>query len=296
MWIKETVGRKIFLAANLTFITAITITCVLPVWNVLCMSFSNPDYIEAGLVGIWPKGFNIDAYTYALNNTKFWTALTVTLKRIVIGVPLNLILVIFIAYPLSKSEQVFKARKYYVGFFVASMLFGGGMIPSYLVISKLKLIDSIWALILPGAVHTFHGVLLMNFFRSLPKEIEESALIDGAGHFSVMMRIQVPLSVPALATITLFSLVGHWNAWFDGILYMNYTSNYPLQAYLQIVVNASRDSLLTSDIQTILNQWNLNTRNMRAAQIFISMVPIMVAYPFLQKYFTTGIVMGSVKG
>ena len=177
-----------------------------------------------------------------------------------------------------------------------TMLFSGGLIPSFLVVQKTGLMDSIWALILPGAVPVFNVILLLNFFRGLPKEIEESACIDGAGHYRILWKLYIPLSKPALATITLFCIVGHWNSWFDGLIYMNHTSNYPLQSYLQAVVIAASGVRLSINIQDVIDLQKINDRTLRTAQLFISMIPIFIVYPFLQKYFTTGIVMGSVKG
>ena len=297
MRIHESPGRKLFLVFNAIFIALLTLTCIIPIWNILCMSFSDASYVAAGEVKLWPVGFTTEAYRFVMMNDKFWAAFLVTLQRVGSGVLVNMVLVILAAYPLSKSVREFQARKYYVWFFIVTMLFNGGLIPTYIVVSRAGLINSIWALILPGAVPVFNVILLMNFFRSLPKEIEESANIDGAGQFTVMWRLYVPLSMPAIATIILFVLVGHWNSWFDGLIYMNDQNRYPLQSYLQTVITSTSISLLqTTDVQMLIDRFKVNDRNMRAAQIFIAMVPILAAYPFLQKYFTTGIVMGSVKG
>ncbi|GBG07863.1 putative ABC transporter permease [Paenibacillus agaridevorans] len=173
------------------------------------------------------------------------------------------------------------------------MLFGGGLIPHYITVKSTGLIDSIWALVLPTAVPVFNVILLLNFFRSLPKEVEESGLIDGASHFRIMWSIYVPLAMPAIATITLFSLVGHWNSWFDGIIFMNDPHNYPLQSYLQTILIKRDVSFITpEEVKTLIH---VSERTSKAAQVFVATLPILLIYPFLQRYFVSGIVLGSVK-
>ena len=195
---------------------------------------------------------------------------------------------------MSKEKNSFGSRDVYVWFFIITMLFSGGLIPWYMTIKYLGLLDSIWALILPGAVQIFSIIILMNFFRQLPKEIEEAAFIDGASHWINLWKIYVPLSTPALATLTLFSVVGHWNSWFDGIILMNSQKNYPLQSYLQTVVIEANLRLTTStDLKTLAL---VDNKTSRSAQIFLATLPILCVYPFLQKYFMKGMVLGSVKG
>lgn len=157
-------------------------------------------------------------------------------------------------------------------------------------------IDTIWSLILPNAVQTYYCILMLNFFRGIPTALEESAKLDGANQWTILTRIFLPLAKPSIATITLFSLVMHWNSWFDGLIYSNYTSNYPLQSYLQTLVTLTTEDLANSDLDTILRFANTNNTNMKSAQIFISIIPLMVVYPWLQKFFTKGLTVGSVKG
>jgi putative aldouronate transport system permease protein len=299
--IESTPARKVFLASNYLFITLVTLSCALPLLNVLAMSFSSSAFVDAGLVGMFPRGFTLAPYRYVLNNGKFWAAFGVTFRRLAIGVPVNLILSVLMAYPLSKEERRFPARKVYIWFFLICMIFNGGLVPTYLLVRNLGLIDTIWALVLPSGMNVFSSVILMNFFRGIPKEIEESALLDGAGHLSIMLKLYLPLSAPCIATITLFAFMGHWNAWMDGRIYMNFTQNYPLQTYLQSVIIGADNIMLSSltggsNLETMADMMAVNSRNLRASQIFISIIPVMLVYPFLQKYFTTGLVMGSVKG
>ena len=294
--IKISTGRKVFLCFNYAVVAAITLSCIVPLLNLLAMSFSSSQAIIENRVFLFPVEFTTKAYEYVLKNREFWTSVIVSMERVLLGVPINVILTILVAYPLSKSDRVFPARKFYVIFMLTVMLFNGGLMPTYFIVAKTGLIDTIWSLILPGAVPIFYCIVLMNFFRGIPEELEESARLDGANQFQIMIRIFLPLSKPSIATVTLFSLVGHWNAWFDGLIYSNYTQNYPLQSYLQTLVVSTTEALRTSDLQTIMELTQVNNTNMKSAQIFISIVPLMIVYPFLQKYFTTGLTLGSVKG
>jgi putative aldouronate transport system permease protein len=199
------------------------------------------------------------------------------------------------AYPLSRQNSEFKARKYYIWFFVVPMLFSGGLIPTYMIVRNTGLIDSVWALVLPYLVNVFNIILMMNFFRTIPKELEEAALIDGAGNIRVLVSVILPVSTPVLATVALFFIVNHWNSWFDGLIYMNSPEKYPLQTYLQTMV-ISRDLMVMESLRDLRNIPDISDRTGKAAQIFLAAFPVLIVYPFLQKYFTTGIVMGSVKG
>lgn len=287
-------SRTLFLAANYVFLIGASILCLLPLLHVLSVSLSSSAAAMGGLVGLWPVQFTLDAYTYALKKPEFLVALMVTLKRAVLGTAVSMFLVVLTAYPLAKEATRFKWRTVYAWFFVTTILFHGGLIPSYMTIKTLGLLDSIWALVLPGAVAVFNIILLLNFYRGLPRELEESAFMDGAGHWTTLWRIYVPLSTPALATITLFTVVGHWNSWFDGLIYMNSPENYPLQSYLRTIIIGKDMQLMTSvDLSELAN---LSERTIKSSQIFLAALPILAVYPFLQRFFVKGIVMGSVKG
>jgi len=289
-------GRIAFQIFNYILITALTLLCVLPIIHVLAMSFSSAAYVDSNLVSLWPLGLTTAAYRFVIKNVAFWTSFGVTLRRLLVGVPLNLILTILAAYPLSKDELTFKARKYYVWLFLFVMLFNAGLIPTYLLVKSIGLVDSVWALVLPTGVNVFNIVLMMNFFRGIPKEIEESALVEGAKQHTILFRLFLPLAKPSIATITLFSFMQHWNSWMEGRIYMNNTSYYPLQTYLQTVMESSDTVLQNSNLDAIVDQMAVSGQNLRAAQLFISIIPVLIIYPFLQKYFTAGLVVGSVKG
>ena len=293
---KISLGRMIFQCLNVTVIVLISLSCIIPLLNLLAYSFSSSQPILENKVFLWPVDFTLQAYSFVLTSVEFWTSVIVSMKRVLIGVPVNVLLTILVAYPLSKDASSFKARKYYVAYMLTVMLFNGGLMPTYFMVAKTHLIDTVWSLILPGAVPIFNCIVLMNFFRGIPSELEESAKLDGASQWKILTRIYLPISKPSLATITLFSLINHWNSWFDGLIYSNYTANYPLQSYLQTLVTAKTELIKSGDIDAIMNMSGLSNVNMQAAQIFISVIPLMLIYPFLQKYFTTGLTLGSVKG
>lgn len=291
---RKTWGRRLFVAGNYTFLIALALSCLFPIVHVLALSFSSSSMASAGRVTLWPLEFTLKSYEFVLQKPLFVGSFLVTLQRVGLGVLINMLLVIMIAYPLSKEVQSFRQRTVYVWFFVLTILFSGGIIPWYFTIKEVGLLDSIWALVLPGAVPVFNVILLLNFFRGLPKELEEAAFMDGAGHFQILVRIYVPLSMAALATILLFTIVGHWNSWFDGLILMNRPEHYPLQSYLQTVVIMQDLSSMTFEDAKMLAE--ISDRTTKAAQIFLAAFPVLLVYPFLQKYFVKGIVLGSVKG
>ncbi|MBQ8088432.1 MAG: carbohydrate ABC transporter permease [Clostridia bacterium] len=292
----RTKGQRIFNVINYILVIFVCLSCFLPLLNTLAISFSAPTYVAAGEVYFLPKGFTTQSYAFAMSNGKFLRAFWVSIKRCVLGVGLNLFCMITTAYPLSKSKQRFGARNFFMSFYVFTMLFGGGLVPWFILMNNLKLLNSIWALVLPLAVPVSNMAILMNFMRSLPPEIEEAASIDGAGIFRILWSVLLPILKPSLATVGLFSFVNHWNDWFQGALFMNNPNNYPLQTYLQTLLTNFRDLLRQSgsDYYSLLSRMNEQTG--RAAQLFMGLLPILVVYPFVQKYFTTGLVMGSVKG
>jgi putative aldouronate transport system permease protein len=279
---------------NLVVLAVLAVICLFPILHTLALSLSSAPAAASGRVTIWPVDFTTQAYQFVLQNTAFSRSFLISLLRVVVGTPVNMILTILVAYPLSRSIGEFRTRNFFVWFFLITVLFSGGLIPWYMVIRQTGLIDSFWALIIPGALPVFNVILMANSFRSIPKELEEAAAMDGAGHWTVLFRILLPLSLPVLATLTLFVTVAHWNSWFDGLILMNSPDKYPLQSYLQTVV-VNPDPRMLSERDLALLQI-ISNRTTRAAQIFIAMIPILLVYPFLQRYFTTGIKLGSVKG
>lgn len=266
--------------------------CILPFWYIVCQSFSSNSAISAGKVLMWPVEFTLESYKYVLTRAPFWKSALVTLERVAIGLPLSLFLMITAAYPLSKGDR-FKGRTVYVWIYFFTMLFSGGMIPSYLLVTNLHLLNTIWALVLPCAVNVFNMLLILSFFRQTPVELEESASLDGAGQWRILWQIYVPISKPVLATVTLFTLVQHWNSWFDGMIYMK-SQLYPLQTYLRSIIISFNFANLSPSEQQLLSA--LNEDGLKSAQMIIGTIPILLIYPYLQKYFVSGMTLGSVKG
>lgn len=292
MHYKESLGTRIYVAISYIIVTVFGLLCIYPFLHVLAVSFSSKAAVSAGLVNIIPVDFSLDAYDFVTKGGEFMTSFWISIKRTVLGVVLSMVMIVLAGYPLSRTKKQFSCRNIYMWFFVFTMLFGGGLIPTYIVISKLKLIDTIWALVIPGCVPVYYLILFQNYVKSLPDELSEAAYIDGATEMDVLLRIILPLSKPMLATLILFVAVNHWNAWFDGMIYMNRAKNYPLQTYLQtIVVEVNLKA-----VSSLGDVTNISPQNSKCAQIILAMLPIIVVYPFLQKYFTKGIVMGSVKG
>ena len=273
-------------------LVVVGISALLPLVNTLAISLSEKAAVSGGMVGLIPVGFNLDAYGYILRDEKFWQAFGVSVLRVLLGGAVNLVLSVLTAFPLSRSTKAFPARNFFMWLFVFGMILNVGIVPWYLTISGYKLLDTIWALVLPGAVPIWSVIILMNFFRSIPKELDEAARMDGANPWQLLWSIYLPTSLPALATITLFSIVGHWNSFFDGLILMNNPDNYPLQTYIQQLVIADRPALHGGQAQ-MMAQLSNNTLN--AAKLFVAMIPILLVYPLLQRYFVRGIMLGAVK-
>lgn len=288
----KTKPYKVFTVFNYTFLILLSLLCIIPLIHILAVSFSGKAAANANLVGLFPVEFTLDAYEKTLANENFIRSLWVAVQRTVLGTLLSMIVVILAAYPLSRDNRSFKRRNIYTWYFVFTMLFSGGLIPFYILIQKLNLLNTMWVLILPGAVSVWNMILLLNFFRNVPKELEEAAFIDGAGYFRTLVSVFLPVSMPAIATLSLFSMVGHWNAWFDGLIFLTDHEKYPLATFLQTIIvqqDFSKVSVRPEDLE------NISQRTIKAAQIFIGMAPILVVYPLLQRFFVKGIVLGAVK-
>ncbi len=240
-----------------------------------------------------PKGFTLQSYAYIISNKAFWRAAGISILRIIAGPSVNLLFAIFPAYALSKSSRQFRGRTIYAWIFFLSTIFGGGVVPWFMMIRAAGLYNNFWGLIIPGAVAVGNIILLLNFFRQVPKELEEAAIMDGANHFRILLQIYLPVSKAAIATILLFSIVGHWNGWFDGMVLMKDPEKYPLQTYLQAVV-VKQPQMSQSNVDWSVYD-NISQKTTNAAQIFISILPMLIFYPFMQKYFVKGLVIGSVK-
>jgi len=283
-----------FTILNYIIIGFLGLICLIPLVHVLAISLSSSASATAGMVTLWPVDFTLESYAYVARRSAFWRSMLVSVERVILGVGLNMFFCITAAYPLSKAQDQFRCRSIYAWFFFITMLVSGGLIPTYMVIRETGLMGTIWALILPGAVPVYNIVLLLNFFRQTPRELEEAAIMDGANQWIILWRVFVPTSTAALATVGLYSTVYHWNEWFNGILYMKLPEQYPLQSYLRsVVIDMKLTNMGAQDWQALAL---VSDKTVKCAQIFLAALPILLVYPFLQKYFVKGMVLGSVKG
>ncbi|WP_261305055.1 carbohydrate ABC transporter permease [Paenibacillus andongensis] len=284
-------GYKVFQSANYLFLSLLALLCLIPMVHVVSVSFSSAPAVAAHEVTFWPIGPTLFSYKKALGSPELYHSALVSVERILLSFVIGLTITCMAAYVLSKGEgrDGIGGYKFFVGFFVFAMLFNGGMIPMYLVVTKIGLYDSIWALVLPGAVNIFNLILVMNFFKALPKELEEAAFMDGANHWTVFNKLFLPLSIPVLATVGLFLIVNDWNEWLAGSIYMK-PNHVPLATYLKSIISMPE---INSNNVKVLAQTNFQA--LMSAQIVIGAVPILVIYPVLQRFFAAGLVIGAVK-
>ncbi|CAH1223151.1 L-arabinose transport system permease protein AraQ [Paenibacillus allorhizoplanae] len=283
---------KVFYYLNVTLLILVSILCILPMLHIFAVSLSGKTAAESNLVTLFPIDFNLDSYVKTFQNDNFLHAIQISVWRSLIGTVMAMMVTVLAAFPLSRSNIEFKPRNFYVWFFLIIMIFDAGLIPHYLLIQKIGLVGSFWVYILPHLLNVWNIILMMNFFRAIPKELDEAATMDGATSFRIFFSVYLPISMPALATLSLFTLVGHWNNWFDGMLYMRSPEQWPLATLLQTIVVArdlSKTGIDFEDLELLSN------RSVKAAQIFIAMIPILIVYPFLQRFFVKGMVIGAVK-
>ncbi|WNQ08878.1 carbohydrate ABC transporter permease [Paenibacillus aurantius] len=290
-------GDRFFNVVNLLLLTALALATLYPFLYVLTISLSKPADINRLGLHVLPLDPTWTAYRKVLANPNLYTAYLNTMVRTGLGVACVVALTSLTAYPLAKKS--FPLRSLWMKLLVFSMMFSGGLIPSYLLIKQLGLINSVWALVLPTAVTAFNLIVMRNFFEAIPVELDESAKMDGGGDWTVFMRIVLPLSTPVLAVIALWAAVGHWNAWFDAMIYMNDLKKQVLQLFLRHYIINDPNNPTTANLSSefALNDMaQVVPENLKAALIMIISFPILLAYPFTQKYFVKGIMLGSVKG
>ncbi len=282
--------------AILVLLLILAFLCLVPMLNTIAISFSDKVSAQGGKVFIWPVNFNIAPYRELIKDTQFFRSFMISTFRVLLGGAINVVLTILTAYPLSKSPKKFPSRNRYMWFVVALMLFNGGMVPTYVLVSQMRLINTIWALVLPGALPIFNCIVLMNFYKTIPVSLEEAALIDGAGPWYILMRIFVPLAKPSIAVVTLWSIVNHWNDFFSGLAYITVRKNFPLQTYIQsLTVSVDWQNISNMSGEELARMMSVSNLTFTSAKVVVSMIPILCIYPFLQRYFVTGIVMGAVK-
>lgn len=285
---KFTVGDFVIYGALLL----LALVILFPMIYIISISFSDPGAVSRGEVVLLPVDFSLDAYKYVFQDSRFGRSYLNSVIYAVGSTAASVFLTGILAYPLAVDS--FSGKKPITVMLMITMYFGGGMIPTYMVIKNLGLLDNPLVMILPGAISAYNVIIYRTFFQNIPSALREAAYIDGAGHFKIFCRVIFPLSKPLIATMALFAIVGSWNNYFDALIYLNDTSMQPLSLYLrQLVVNMDMSSQGMKDIMVHIN---VNPRTIRAATMLVAMLPIMCIYPFLQKYFASGIMIGSVKG
>lgn len=290
----KTLGTRLFKVFNYVFLALLAFTCFFPLWYTFCLSVSDKAATNAGWVTVWPVGFTTASYKEIIKDGAFFNSFWISIQRVAIATPITLIVTILMAYPLSKSKHVFGGKNFVMWTLIFCMLFNGGTVPWYICMKNYGLMDSLWGLILSGSLPMYNVILVMNFFKNLPKELEEAAIVDGAGQWRILFSIIVPCSVPVIATITLFVSVYHWNEYFQGLVLSNTEDHYPLQTYIkQIVVTLPAGTSLSTEQLIKFSQ--LSNKSLNAAKVFITMLPMLVVYPWIQRYFVTGIMIGAVK-
>lgn len=277
------------------------LVCLLPLLNIVAISFSSSAAVEGNMVGLIPVGFSTAAYEKILEDSQFWHSFLISVERVVLTLIINFVLIVLMAYPLSKTNAQFRGRNVYANLMIFAMLFNGGMIPTFLLVKSYGLLNTVWALVLPGAVPIFNVILVMNFFvmnffAAVPKELEEAAFIDGANPLQVLTKIFIPISKPVLATVSLFSIVGSWNDFYSGLIYMSKAAYYPLMTYIQSLQINVEDLIKQGNLSAVVDSASLGNTNLNAAKIVVAVIPLLLIYPLLQRYFVSGIVVGSVKG
>lgn len=285
-------GEQWFHKINYTALTLLGLLCIAPFINIFAQSLSGHYAIISGQVGLLPVGTNVKAYTKVFQDQAFLLSMGISILRTGVGVALSVLLTVLMAYPLSKPY--IKGRSVIMFLLVFSMLFGSGMIPNYLLNKSLGLLNTFWVMVIPTLIAGFHVIIVRSFFQNVPGELEESGRMDGCGNLGILFRIVLPLSMPVIATIALFKAVVHWNAFFDAVLYINDQKLMPLQVYLRNLIMMNASMINTGDMR--MDDDLVANESLKAAALFTSMIPILIVYPFLQKYFVKGMLVGSVKG
>lgn len=288
-------GTKFSYGVIIVVLALLALICFYPLWYTLALSLSSKTAANSGMVTLWPIGLTTASYSEIMSDWKFFHAFWVSIERTVLATIVTLAVSILMAYPLSKTAKDFKARNIIMWLLIFCMIFSGGLIPWYLAIKTYGLLNSVWALILGGSLPIFYVLVLMNFFRNIPNELEEAAVVDGAGPWTILFKIILPISTPVIATIILFTSVHHWNEFFNGLILMSDDSKYPLQTYIQqLVVVIPTNGDISPDQYKRLAE--LSNKSLNAAKVFISMIPMLAFYPFIQKHFVSGMMIGAVKG
>ncbi|WP_240421241.1 carbohydrate ABC transporter permease [Paenibacillus periandrae] len=288
------IGDICFNAILYSTLTFFTFLCLFPFLNTLANAFSSNQAIQTGQVVLWPIGWQLDAMKSIITDVTIIRSLFITIYITVLGTALNLLFTVVTAYPLSRRDL--KGRAVFMNFMIITMLFSGGMIPTFLLVKNMGMLNSLWALMIPGLISAFNVIIMKSFFQSLPDELREAAIMDGCGNIRYLIRIVLPLSGATLATIGLFYAVGNWNAYFNAVLYIDNPDLHTLQVKLRNILLLSQMDTSLETMQLQQSKLSIIQESLKASVIIFATVPILIVYPFLQKYFVKGSLLGSVKG
>lgn len=291
--IRRSRSEKVFTVFNYTFFTLLCLIMLYPFWHVIMMSFSSVEATAKGGIFLWPKGFNLDTYAKVFKDPSIWSGYFTTVCVTIAGTFFGTLFTAMTAYPLSKKHLPFGKLMSFLVLF--TMLFSGGMIPGYLLMKDLHLIDNRLALILPGLISAYNVIIMKNYFQSIPESLEESAKLDGANEVVIFWKIILPLSKATVATIALFTAVGYWNDYFSSVLYINTKNRWALQAVLRYMLTNTNQAMQAAGVSVVANV-NVTAATIKAASVVVATVPILCVYPFVQKYFVKGVMIGGVKG
>ena len=294
MKIKSSTMDKVFVTCNTIFLVLFVTITLYPVLNTVALSFNDGIDAVRGGIHLWPRIFTLSNYKTVLHQQNILTGAVVSVARTVLGTIFALVTNALLAYIISRKRFLFRSQLSL--FWVITMYVNGGMIPTFLLVKSYGLLNTVWALVLPGAVPIFNVILVMNFFAAVPKELEEAAFIDGANPLQVLTKIFIPISKPVLATVSLFSIVGSWNDFYSGLIYMSKAAYYPLMTYIQSLQINVEDLIKQGNLSAVVDSASLGNTNLNAAKIVVAVIPLLLIYPLLQRYFVSGIVVGSVKG
>ncbi|MEN6315926.1 MAG: carbohydrate ABC transporter permease [Clostridiaceae bacterium] len=292
---RKTVGDRIFAVITYSFVIACCTAALYPLVYTFSMSISAPIHVAKNDIFIWPKGFSLQAYKLVFEDKEIWNTYLNTIWYTVVGTIISVVLTVISAYPLSRPG--FFLRKKLMMFVLFTMYFSGGLIPQFLLINNLGLYNNRWACILPYAISAWNLIVCRSFFESIPNSIEEAAKIDGASHYKILFKIFIPLSMPIIAVLTLFYAVGQWNGYFAAMLYLPNADLHPIQLYLRKVLILSNVQSSMGNAATMGGfERSLATQQLKYAVIIVAILPILAVYPYLQKYFVKGVMIGSIKG
>ncbi|MBO9609745.1 MAG: carbohydrate ABC transporter permease [Paenibacillaceae bacterium] len=287
---RRTFGGWLYDAFHYGFLTLFTLLTLVPFLYIIAGSLTSAEAMQSNGFALLPSQLSFGAYRYLLHSETMLRGFGVSFYITALGTFVNILFTVLMAYAIARRDLF--GRRAIMLMVIFSMLFSGGMIPTFLIVKTMGLLDSYWSLIVPGAISAFNLIVLKNFFQQLPDGLEESAKIDGCNDVGILFRIVVPLSLPAIATFVMFYAVGHWNSYFTAILYINDTEKWPLQVLVRQLIILSQGGLGESG----QDSFNIPAKSVNMAMIVLSTLPILLVYPFLQKHFAQGVLLGSVKG